>query len=173
MRFDLIKSGKNFPEDINVVIEIPMNGDPIKYEIDKESGMLCVDRFIHTSMRYPCNYGFIPNTMSSDGDPLDVLVITRFPLIPGCFINCIPIGVLLMEDESGKDEKIIAVPHEKIHMHYTDIKNITDLPQSFLDEISHFFERYKELESKNGKWAKVTGFKDSSEAKKIIISSQK
>lgn len=165
MSLDKVSLGKNFPADINVLIEIPANSS-IKYEFNKDTGLLEVDRFLSVSMSYPANYGFIPNTLADDGDPLDVLVITKFPVAPGCIINARPIGVLIMEDEKGLDEKIIAVPGDKIDPSYKKIKNITDLDPIFLSQIKHFFERYKDLEE--GKWVKVKDFKDCQEAQKLI-----
>ena len=170
MNLEIIKSGKDVPNHVNVVIEIAMDSqNPIKYEIDKESSTIFVDRFIATSMRYPCNYGFIPHTLSEDGDPIDVLVISDFPVIPGVVIESKPIGVLIMEDEKGKDEKIIAVPVKKLNSIYSDFNSIKDVPKSLLNKITHFFERYKDLEE--GKWAKITGFKDVKVAKELILDS--
>ncbi len=166
-----IKSGNNAPEDINVLIEIPMNSDPIKYEIDKDSGMLLVDRICATPMFYPCNYGFIPNSLGGDGDPLDALVICRYPLLAGSVINCRPIGVLVMEDESGMDEKIIAVPNNKITKYYDNVKDIADIPTSLLSEIKHFFEHYKDLDA--NKWVKIQSIQGLAEAKNIISQSIK
>ena len=160
-----IPVGKNPPEDIYVVIEIPQ-GSGIKYEIDKESGAIFVDRFLFTAMYYPFNYGFIPNTLAEDGDPTDVLVISREPVVPGSVIRARPIGMLEMEDEEGIDTKIIAVPISKLDNTFESIKEITDLPQATLDKIKHFFEHYKELEA--GKWVKVKSFKSSAIAKEDI-----
>lgn len=153
MNTQKISAGQSLPQDINVVIEIPANDIPVKYELDKTSGALFVDRFIGTSMAYPCNYGFIPNTLSEDGDPLDVLVVTPFPLIHGAVIRCRPIGMLAMEDESGKDTKILAVPVSKLTKLYDSVKTPQDLPAPLLNAIQHFFEHYKDLEE--GKWVKV------------------
>ncbi len=161
-----IPLGKNPPEQINVVIEISQGGYPIKYEIDKESGALFVDRFLHTSMIYPANYGFIPHTLSDDGDPCDVLVITPIPVIAGCVIPCRPIGALLMEDESGQDEKIIAVPLDKQNPFYSKVESYTDLPEILREQIAHFFEHYKDLEK--GKWVKVSKWVGPEEAKALI-----
>lgn len=169
MLYKNLKAGNNAPEDINVVIEIPMNSDPIKYEVDKDSGIIFVDRFIQTPMYYPANYGFIPNTLADDKDPLDVLVLTRFSLIPGCVINAVPVGVLIMEDEKGMDEKIIAVPHYKCDPLYSKIKNISDISDILKSQIKHFFERYKDLEA--GKWVKVKEFESVERAKEIIKAS--
>lgn len=153
METSKIKPGKSVPENINVVIEIPAGSMPVKYELDKDSGALLVDRFISTSMIYPCNYGFVPNTLSEDGDPVDVLVFTPFPVIHGAVIACRPLGMLEMEDESGIDAKILAVPVSKLSKLYDDVKTIDDLPKATLASIKHFFEHYKDLEE--GKWVKV------------------
>jgi len=166
MNIDKISIGKNPPEEVNVIIEIPMNSDPVKYELDKDSGAVFVDRFMQTTMRYPCNYGFVPHTLSEDGDPIDVLVISNYPVIPGSVIKSRPIGVLMMEDESGKDEKIIAVPTEKLDMSLEKIASIEDLDQIILDRIKHFFEHYKDLDK--GKWVKVEGWEGSAKAMQLI-----
>lgn len=166
MDVNKISAGKNPPHDVNVVIEIAKGGQPIKYEIDKDSGALFVDRFLHTSMVYPENYGFIPHTLSDDGDPVDVLVITHMPVVPGAVIRSRPIGALLMEDESGQDEKILAVPVDKLHSSYSHIKSYEDLPKITCEAIGHFFERYKDLEP--GKWVKVKGWVGAEEAAKLI-----
>lgn len=171
MDINKISIGENAPEEVNVIIEISAGAAPVKYEFDKESGALLVDRFLTTAMFYPANYGFIPHTLSDDGDPADVLVVTNTPIIPGAVVTARPIGVLLMEDESGIDEKIIAVPKDKLHPFTKDIKNIDDLPKAVLEQISHFFERYKDLEA--GKWAKVSGFGDKDKALEIIKNSIK
>lgn len=162
-----IPIGKNPPNDINVVIEIPLKGDPVKYEVDKESGAMFVDRFLHTAMYYPCNYGFIPNTLSDDGDPVDVLVVGRHAVVPGSVMRSRPIGVLMMEDEAGQDEKILAVPHPKLHPFYDDVQSYKDLPATLIQQIEHFFAHYKDLEE--GKWVKVTGWRDADEAGKTIV----
>ena len=167
MRLDAISIGKNPPDEVNVVIEVAIGGEPIKYEMDKEAGTLFVDRFLYTPMRYPGNYGFIPHTLSEDGDPCDVLVANTRPLIPGSYIAVRPIGVMLMEDEAGGDEKIIAVPVPKLTRRYENVHNYTDLPQITLDQIQHFFEHYKDLEK--GKWVKLTGWGDAAKAKQLII----
>ncbi len=164
-----IPAGSNPPEDINVIIEVPQHGDPIKYELDKESGAVFVDRFMHTAMHYPCNYGFVPNTLSDDGDPVDVLVVSQFPLIPGCVINCRPIGVLQMEDEAGMDAKILAVPAEKLKPVNCRVHGPEDLPSFLTAQIRHFFEHYKDLEK--NKWVKVTGWGDAEAAKKEVVDS--
>ena len=161
-----IPAGKIPPADINVVIEIPMNGDPIKYELDKDTGALFVDRFFSVSMHYPCNYGFIPGTLGGDKDPLDVLLVSNFAVLPGAVVNARPIGVLIMEDESGQDEKIIAVPVTKVDPSFADVKSIKNLSQAFRDKIVHFFERYKDLES--GKWVKIIGWGTRHKADKLI-----
>ncbi|TQI74554.1 inorganic pyrophosphatase [Bosea sp. AK1] len=166
MRIDAISIGKNPPEEVNVLIEVAIGGEPIKYEMDKEAGTLFVDRFLYTPMRYPGNYGFIPHTLSEDGDPCDVLVANTRPLVPGSYIAVRPIGVMLMEDEAGGDEKIIAVPVPKLTKRYENVHNYTDLPQITLDQIQHFFEHYKDLEP--GKWVKLKGWGDAAMAKKLI-----
>ena len=166
MRLDAISIGKNPPDEVNVVIEVAIGGEPIKYEMDKEAGTLFVDRFLYTPMRYPGNYGFIPHTLSEDGDPCDVLVANTRPLIPGSYIAVRPIGVMLMEDEAGGDEKIIAVPVPKLTRRYENVHNYTDLPQITLDQIQHFFEHYKDLEK--GKGVKRTGWGDAAKAKQLI-----
>ena len=167
MRLDAISIGKNPPDEGNVVIEVAIGGEPIKYEMDKEAGTLFVDRFLYTPMRYPGNYGFIPHTLSEDGDPCDVLVANTRPLVPGSYIAVRPIGVMLMEDEAGGDEKIIAVPVPKLTRRYENVHNYTDLPKITLDQIQHFFEHYKDLEP--GKWVKFTGWGDAAKAKELIL----
>lgn len=166
MRIDAIPIGDTPPEDINVIIEVPIGGEPIKYEMDKASGTMFVDRFLYTSMTYPGNYGFVPHTLSDDGDPVDVLVANSRHLIPGAVINCRPIGVLLMTDEGGTDEKIIAVPSEKVSAMYQTSKDISDLPDILRHRIAHFFERYKDLEQ--NKWVKIEGWGNANKAKEII-----
>ncbi|MDA0617684.1 MAG: inorganic diphosphatase [Proteobacteria bacterium] len=166
MDISRISKGENFPENINVVIEIPANSPGIKYEFDKSSGAIFVDRFLQTPMHYPANYGFVPNTLSGDGDPADVLVISKYNLIPGCVIEAKPIGVLITKDEKGMDEKIIAVPSTAVSKEYADVNDIADLPKLMLDQIQHFFEHYKDLEK--GKFVKVEGFKGAKEAKEIL-----
>jgi len=167
MRLDAIPIGNNPPEDVNVVIEVAIGGEPIKYEMDKEAGTLFVDRFLHTPMRYPGNYGFVPHTLSEDGDPIDVLVANTRPIIPGAYLNVRPVGVLRMEDDGGKDEKIIAVPVAKLTKRYVGIHTVTDLPAITIEQIQHFFEHYKDLEP--GKWVKVMGWGNADEAKKLIV----
>lgn len=161
-----IPCGKNPPEEINVLIEITSGTAPVKYEFDKESGALFVDRFLQVSMSYPCNYGFIPNTLSGDGDACDVLVIADMPLMPGCVVPARPIGVLLMEDEAGVDEKILAVPTKKSNPYYASIDSYEDLPKVMLDRISHFFESYKKLDK--DKWVKIQGWANADKAKELI-----
>jgi inorganic pyrophosphatase len=167
MRLDAISIGKNPPDEVNVVIEVAIGGEPIKYEMDKEAGTLFVDRFLYTPMRYPGNYGFIPHTLSEDGDPCDVLVANTRPLIPGSYIAVRPIGVMMMEDEGGGDEKIIAVPVPKLTKRYENVHNYTDLPKITLDQIQHFFEHYKDLEP--GKWVKLAGWGDAAKARQLIV----
>ncbi len=169
MNLDKIAIGKNPPHEINVVIEIPMGGDPIKYEIDKESGALFLDRIMHSGMRYPCNYGFVPHTLSEDGDPVDVLVVAPYQFFPTSVVKCRPIGVLMTEDEKGGDEKILAVPDAKVYPHYAHIKDYTDLPEIVRQEIQHFYEHYKDLEK--GKWVKVTEWRDAKAAEDVIVQS--
>jgi inorganic pyrophosphatase len=161
-----ISIGKNIPDDVNVIIEVPMGSEPIKYELDKDSGAIFVDRFLHTAMTYPCNYGFIPHTLSQDGDPVDVLVVGRRPLMPGCVVAVRPIGVLLMEDDKGQDEKILAVPAARLHPFWDEVEEYTDLPKILLDQIRHFFEHYKDLEE--GKWVKVHGWGNREKAINLI-----
>ncbi len=167
MYIDAIPIGQNPPEDVNVIIEVPIGGEPIKYEMDKAAGTLVVDRFLHTPMRYPGNYGFVPHTLSSDGDPIDVLVANTRPLLPGAYLNTRPVGVLKMEDEHGIDEKIIAVPVTRITKRYVHVEQYTDLPKITLEQIQHFFEHYKDLEP--GKWVKVVGWGDRDEARLMIL----
>jgi inorganic pyrophosphatase len=169
MRIDAVPIGKNPPEEINVIVEVPVGGEPIKYEMDKEAGAMYVDRFLYTPMRYPGNYGFVPHTLCGDGDPIDVVVVNQRPVVPGAIMTCRPIGVLLMEDESGQDEKIIAVPSHKITKRYDNVSDITDLPQITIDQVKHFFEHYKDLEP--GKWVKVTGVEGAEAAKRMIVES--
>ena len=166
MRIDAIAIGKNPPEDVNVIVEVAIGGEPIKYEMDKEAGTLVVDRFLYTPMRYPGNYGFVPHTLSEDGDPIDVLIANTRPIFPGAVINVRPVGVLKMMDESGGDEKIIAVPSPKLTQRYVNVHNYTDMPSITLDQIQHFFEHYKDLEP--NKWVKLLGWGDAGEAKALI-----
>ncbi len=167
MGLNKVSSGHNLPEEINVIIEIPSHSDPIKYEVDKDSGALFVDRFMSAAMHYPCNYGYIPHTLSDDGDPVDVLVVTPFPVQAGCVISCIPIAVLNMEDESGHDEKLLAVPIPSVTRCYAEVKSLEDMPPQLVAQIAHFFEHYKDLE--NSKWTKISGWGDKAEALKAIM----
>ncbi|MEX0730715.1 MAG: inorganic diphosphatase [Aquisalimonadaceae bacterium] len=167
MNIDQIATGKSVPDDVNVIIEIPQHADPVKYEVDKDSGALMVDRFMGTSMHYPCNYGYIPHTLCGDGDAADVLVVAPFALVPGSVIRCRPVGVLQMTDESGDDAKILAVPVDKLSPLYSKVKESEDLPQFLLDQISHFFEHYKDLEK--GKWVKINGWQGAEAARKEIL----
>ncbi|MFT5576812.1 MAG: inorganic pyrophosphatase [Bermanella sp.] len=169
MSLNDVPSGKNIPDEINVIIEISAHADPIKYEVDKDSGAIFVDRFMSTCMHYPCNYGYVPHTLSEDGDPVDVLVPTPFPLVPGSVIRCRPIGVLKMSDESGIDAKLLAVPVDKLSPIYRGIEQATELPELLLNQIQHFFEHYKDLEP--GKWVKVEGWEDAAAAKQEILDS--
>ena len=167
MRIDKISSGANVPKEVNVIVEVPVGGEPIKYEMDKEAGTLVVDRFLYTSMRYPGNYGFIPHTLSDDGDPIDVLIANQRAIIPGAVVACKPVGVLKMMDEAGGDEKIVAVPVPRLTRRYENVHNYLDLPDIIIKQIEHFFEHYKDLEP--GKWVKVTGWGNAIEAEKLIL----
>ncbi len=167
MRIDAIAIGTNPPEDVNVIIEVPIGGQPIKYEMDKNAGTLVVDRFLHTPMSYPGNYGFVPHTLSEDGDPIDVLVCNTRPLVPGCVINVRPIGVLVMEDNAGQDEKVLAVPTPKLTQRYVDVHNYTDLPDITLRQVEHFFEHYKDLEP--GKWVRIGDWQNALSAREMIV----
>lgn len=167
MRIDAISIGQSPPDDINVIIEVPVGGEPIKYELDKDSGTLFVDRFLYTPMRYPGNYGFVPHTLSEDGDPIDVLVCNTRVIVPGAVINCRPIGVLVMEDDAGQDEKVLAVPSSHVSRRYTAVEQYTDLPTITKDQIQHFFEHYKDLEP--DKWVEIRHWGDADEAKKMIV----
>ncbi len=171
MDISKISVGKDLPNQVNVIIEVPMNSNPVKYEMDKDSGAIFVDRFLATPMYYPCNYGFIPHTLSEDGDPCDVLVVSDFAIISGAVIAVKPVGVLIMEDEKGMDEKIIAVPASKLNSQFEKIESCDQLPQNLLAQIGHFFERYKDLEK--GKWVKIKGFEDAKKAKELILESFK
>ena len=171
MNLDRVGPGKKVPDEINVIIEIPAHSDPIKYEVDKDTGAMFVDRFMGTAMHYPCNYGYIPHTLCEDGDPADVLVVTPIPLISGSVIRCRPVGVLNMTDESGRDEKLIAVPLTKLTPLYDSVKEPGDLPALLLDQVKHFFEHYKDLEP--GKWVKVEGWEGTAKAKAVIEDSVK
>ncbi|MCF3931957.1 inorganic diphosphatase [Acuticoccus sp. M5D2P5] len=167
MRIDAIPIGKNPPDDVNVVIEVPVGGEPIKYELDKASGTLWVDRFLYTPTRYPVNYGFVPHTLSDDGDPIDVMIASTRPIVPGAVMNARPIGVLHMDDESGQDEKILCVPSTKLTRRYEKVTSYKDIPEITIQQIEHFFQHYKDLEP--GKWVKVTGWGDVDEAKQKIL----
>ena len=166
MRIEAITVGNNPPHDVNVIVEVPVGGHPIKYELNKDAGTLVVDRFLYTSMAYPGNYGFVPHTLSEDGDPIDVLVCNTRPLVPACVINCRPIGVLVMEDDSGRDEKVIAVPSPHLTRRYENVKNYSDVPLITLQQIEHFFEHYKDLEP--GKWVRIGDWGDAKEARRVI-----
>ena len=166
MDLSKIPVGINPPYDVNAIIEIPQGGEPVKYEIDKASGALMVDRFLHTAMFYPGNYGFIPHTLSADGDPCDVLVVSQVPVVPGAIIRCRPVGVLLMEDEAGMDEKILAVPIDKLHPFYTGIKTYKDLPTVLCEQIAHFFQHYKDLEK--GKWVRGLRWEGPADAERLV-----
>jgi inorganic pyrophosphatase len=167
MRIDLIPAGDNVPESLNVLIEVPIGGEPVKYEFDKASGALFVDRFLHTPMRYPANYGFVPHTLGEDGDPLDALVVARSPIIAGAVVKCRPIGVLMMEDDKGGDEKLLCVPVNATFPYYSDVVTYKDMPEIVLQQIEHFFTHYKDLEP--GKWAKLNGWGNEKDAKRIIL----
>lgn len=169
MNLDRVASGRAVPDEINVIIEIPSHSDPVKYEVDKETGAMFVDRFMSTPMFYPCNYGYMPHSLSEDGDPVDVLVVTPIPLISGSVIRCRPVGMLKMSDEAGVDAKVIAVPISKLSNLYDDVESTDDLPPPLLAQIAHFFEHYKDLEQ--GKWVKIDGWVGVSEAKEEVISS--
>src|SRR5246127_3904561 len=166
MNVDYISIGRDPPEEVNAIIEVPIGGEPIKYEMDKKAGTLVVDRFLYTPMRYPGNYGFIPHTLSDDGDPCDVLVANTRAIAPGAVISVRPVGVLFMEDEAGGDEKIIAVPSSKLTQRYDRVKSYSDLPDITLQQIQHFFEHYKDLE--RGKWVKIKRWGGAEEADKLI-----
>jgi inorganic pyrophosphatase len=168
MNLDRVDSGHDLPNDFNVIIEIPMLAAPIKYEVDKDTGAMYVDRFMATAMHYPCNYGYIPHTISDDGDPVDVLVVSPVALITGVVVRCRPIGVLRMTDEAGGDAKVLAVPIDKLTSLYTNIKSPTDLPELATAQIAHFFQHYKDLEP--GKWVKIEGWAGAEEARQEIMS---
>lgn len=169
MSLNTVEAGRNIPEEINVVIEIPAHGDPVKYEVDKKSGALFVDRFMATAMHYPCNYGYVPKTLSEDGDPVDVLVVAPFPVLSGSVIRCRPIGMMKMTDEAGPDTKLLAVPIQKLSPLYAQVKTYQDMPEQFLQMVTHFFQHYKDLEP--GKWVKVEGWEGPEEAKAEILAS--
>ncbi|HZD89126.1 MAG TPA: inorganic diphosphatase [Pseudolabrys sp.] len=167
MIFDNIPPGRNPPKDIHAVVEIPQGGVPVKYEFDKETGAIYVDRFLHTAMFYPGNYGFIPQTLSDDGDPCDVLVVSQVSVVPGAIIRCRPVGALLMEDEAGNDEKILAVPVDKLHPYYSDVGSYRDLPPMMIEQIAHFFQHYKDLE--RGKWVTIVRWVETEDAERIVM----
>lgn len=166
MDISKVSTGRNPPDDLHAVIEIPVGGVPVKYEFDKVSGAMFVDRFLHTAMFYPGNYGFIPHTLSEDGDACDILVVGSVPVVPGAVIRCRPVGALLMQDEAGVDEKVLAVPVDDLHPFYSNIRNYTDLPTVLIEQIAHFFEHYKDLEK--GKWVKVVRWTDAVETAGLI-----
>jgi inorganic pyrophosphatase len=169
MPLNLVTSGHDVPDDVNVVIEIPLRSDPVKYEVDKDTGAVFVDRFMGTAMHYPCNYGYVPHTLSEDGDPADVLVVTPYPLINGSVIRCRPVGMLGMTDDAGPDAKILAVPIDSLTDLYRGVSSFRDLPESLLGQIAHFFDHYKDLEA--GKWVKIDGWLGPEEAKAEILAS--
>ena len=167
MDISRISTGRNPPKDVHAVIEIPLGAVPVKYEIEKESGALFVDRFLHTAMFYPGNYGFIPHTLSADGDPCDILVVSQVPVVPGAVIRCRPVGALVMEDEAGGDEKILAVPVDALHPFYNGVQSYKDLPQIMCEQIAHFFQHYKDLEK--GKWVTIVKWLDADGAEQLVI----
>ena len=167
MNIDQIPVGENPPFDVNVIIEIPIGGNPVKYELDKKSGAMYVDRFLHTAMYYPCNYGFIPHTLADDGDPVDVLVAARTPVVPGAVVRARPVGVLVMEDEAGMDEKLLTVPVDALLPYYANVAEYLDLPKILLDQIAYFFQHYKDLEP--DKWVKIQRWGDADEARGLIL----
>ncbi len=166
MALDLVPTGKDVPNEVNVIIEIPKDAEPVKYEVDKATGAIFVDRILSTPMRYPCNYGYIPHTLGGDGDPADVLVILPLPLVPGSVISCRLVGVLMMTDEAGADEKLLAVPIDRVYNGYSHITDITHVSRTWLDRIGHFFEHYKDLEQ--GKWVKLSGWGDATQARALV-----
>ncbi len=166
MNIDKIPAGQNPPWDVNVIIEVPIGADPVKYELDKDSGAIFVDRFLHTAMFYPCNYGFIPHTLADDGDPVDVLVVGRVPVIPGAVLRARPVGMLVMTDEKGLDEKVLSVPVDELHPFHENVSHYRDLPKILLDQIGHFFGHYKDLEP--NKWVKIERWADPDEAYRMI-----
>ncbi len=167
MNLERVETGHDVPNDINVIIEIPMNAEPVKYEVDKSTGAVFVDRFMSTAMHYPCNYGYVPHTLSGDGDPVDVLVVSPYPLITGVVVRCRPIGMLKMQDEAGDDTKVLAVPIDKLSALYRHVESPRDLPEASLAQIAHFFQHYKDLE--RGRWVKVQGWVGAAEAKAEVI----
>jgi len=171
MNIDKILIGENPPYDVNVIVEVSIGSDPVKYEMDKDSGAMFVDRFLHTAMHYPCNYGFIPHTLSDDGDPVDVLVVSRVPIIPGAVVRVRPVGVLIMDDEKGRDEKVLSVPVDSLHPFYSDVGSWRDLPRILIEQIGHFFAHYKDLEK--DKWVEVKRWGDAEEACALISAAVK
>jgi inorganic pyrophosphatase len=169
MRLDAISTGPNPPDDLHVVIEVPIGGEPIKYELDKASGALFVDRFLYTPMRYPGNYGFVPHTLCGDGDPLDAIIMNSRPIVPGAVVRCRPVGVLFMEDDKGRDEKLICLPVHKLTRIYDDIHDIPDMPEIQMERLKHFFTHYKDLEP--SKWSKLEHIGDLNEARRVILES--
>jgi inorganic pyrophosphatase len=169
MNLDRVSPGKNTPNEINVIIEIPSHADPVKYEVDKATGAMFVDRFMNTAMFYPCNYGYIPHTLSEDGDPVDVLVVTPHPLISGSVIECRPVGMLRMTDEAGPDAKVLALPVKRLKGFYTEVETAEQMPAGLLNTIAHFFEHYKDLE--DGKWVKLDGWAGPEEARQEVMDS--
>ena len=167
MALDLVPTGKDVPNDVNVIIEIPKDAEPVKYEVDKATGAIFVDRILSTPMRYPCNYGYIPHTLCGDGDPADVLVILPLPLVPGSVIRCRPVGVMMMQDEAGSDEKLLAVPIDKVFNGYVHVHDISQVSKHWLERIGHFFQHYKDLEP--GKWVKISGWGDAAQARSIVL----
>ena len=166
MALDLVPTGKDVPNDVNVIIEIPKDAEPVKYEVDKATGAIFVDRILSTPMRYPCNYGYIPHTLCGDGDPADVLVILPLPLVPGSVIRCRPVGVMMMQDEAGSDEKLLAVPVDKVFNGYSHVQDIGQVSKHWLERIGHFFQHYKDLEP--GKWVKLSGWGNAAQARRIV-----
>jgi len=166
MDLSKISRGENPPFDVNVVVEVPQGENPVKYEIDKASGAMVVDRFLHTAMHYPVNYGFIPHTICGDADPTDVMLVCQVPVVPGAIVRSRPVGVMIMHDEAGEDDKVLAVPHDKLHPYYADVSSYRDLPPILIRQIEHFFTHYKDLE--DGKWAKVHRWGEAGEAYKVI-----
>jgi len=166
MNLEKIPVGRNPPWDVNVIVEVPVGGEPVKYELDKDSGAMYVDRFLHTAMRYPCNYGFVPHTLAADGDPVDILVAAPNTVVPGAVVRARPIGVLIMEDEAGADEKILAVPVDDLHPYYSEVTSYRGLPKILREQIAHFFQHYKDLEP--GKWVKIARWGEADEACRLI-----
>lgn len=167
MRIAAVPIGRNPPQDVNVIIECPLGGEPVKYELDKDSGALFVDRIVHTSMRYPANYGFIPHTLAEDGDPIDALIVARTPFIPGCIARARPVGVLRMTDDAGGDDKLLCVPVDSLHPYYTNVQSWSDLPEILIQQIEHFFKHYKDLEP--GKWVRCEGWDGRDVAERLVV----